>query len=139
MGYALSIGANLAFTTIECCACGTVWAWSSELERNRRESKETFYCPNGHPQSFTTSTAEKLQKQLDAAKAETERQKAETERQRQLRIDAERRTIAQRAVVKKLKNRVNCGVCPHCQRTFKQLAAHIKSKHAEDLPKPPTR
>lgn len=124
MGYELAINARLDFVTIECCSCGTVWAWSLELERNLRETKRSFFCPNGHSQSFIESTTEKLRKELAAAKAETERQ-------RQLRIDSERRTIAQRAVVTKLKKRVHAGVCPHCQRTFKQLADHMKTKHPD--------
>ena len=30
---------------------------------------------------------------------------------------------------KKMLQRVHAGVCPHCNRTFKQLAQHMKDKH----------
>ena len=30
--------------------------------------------------------------------------------------------------------RVNAGVCIHCNRTFKQLAAHMKCKHSGGQP-----
>jgi hypothetical protein len=132
-GSALQINTWLHFETIDCYKCGVTFAVSASLRKAWLRDKTEFYCPNGHTQSYTESTAERLQKQLDAQKQETERQRQEVERQRQLRIDAERRTIAQRGVVTKLKKRVNCGICPHCQRTVKQMAAHIRSKHPEVL------
>lgn len=36
-----------------------------------------------------------------------------------------------KAARRRLEHRVNCGVCPHCRRTVKQMAAHIKSKHPD--------
>lgn len=42
-----------------------------------------------------------------------------------------RRLSAQRGVTTRIKNRVKHGVCPCCQRTFRQLAAHMKSKHPD--------
>lgn len=125
-GYNFTIQTAVHFVAIDCYKCGVSFAVDKQLQANWRANKTQFFCPNGHPQSYTESEADRLRKQLETAQQETERQ-------RQLRIDAERRTIAQRGVVTKLKKRVNCGVCPHCQRTFSQMARHIASKHPEVL------
>lgn len=126
MGYALSIGVELEFVTEECCVCHVIFAVTTAHNDRLRAKGELFYCPNGHSQRYTETTVQKLQKQLDA-------QKAQTELQRQLRVEAEKRTIAQRGLVTKLQKRIHAGVCPHCQRTFSQLAKHMQSKHPECL------
>lgn len=126
MGYALRIQTALQFTTIECGECGIIFAVQESFRSKLQETGQGWYCPNGHCRVYTETTVQKLQKELDS-------QREETERQRRLRIDAERRTIAQRAVVTKLKRRVNHGVCPHCSRTVAQMARHIRAKHPEAL------
>ena len=126
MGYALSISTQLSFVTEECFKCNVLFAITRDFqERCLKDHSRLFYCPNGHPQAYIGKT--ELQKAQEALAAQT----AETERQRRLRVDAEKRTIAQRGVVTRLQKRLHAGVCPHCQRTFKQLAAHMQSKHAE--------
>ncbi len=132
-GYAFTIQQAVRYTTVECYQCGVVFAIDESLQKNWVRNKTRFFCPNGHGQSYIKSEADLLREQLQAAKAETERQRQEAERQRNLRVSAERRTIAQRGVVTKLKKRVNCGVCPHCQRTVSQMARHIATKHPEVL------
>lgn len=49
----------------ECCNCGCDWWISQEMNSNLRKTKRSFYCPNGHAQSYTKSTAEFLQGELD--------------------------------------------------------------------------
>lgn len=53
------------FTKIECCNCGVLFAVSTTLDKNWHKTKATFYCPNGHPQSYTKSTEEYLKEQLE--------------------------------------------------------------------------
>ncbi len=62
----------------------------------------------------------------DAAKRWAE-QRLETERAERARLTRERN--AARGVVTRIKNRVQHGVCPHCNRTFAALARHMASKH----------
>ena len=84
-------------------------------------------------QCYTESEVDKLRKQLTDEKLKRERAERDTEWARV----AERQAEAARAKVeKKLRlqtRRIEAGVCPHCQRTFKQLAAHMKCKHAAIL------
>jgi len=54
------------FTIIECCACSSLFAITIKFNKNLLENKQTFYCPNGHSQLYTKSTAEKLQELLAA-------------------------------------------------------------------------
>lgn len=60
------------FEKEECCKCGILFAVSSNLIANWKKTKQSFYCPNGHPQSYTESTAEILKRKND----ELERQLA---------------------------------------------------------------
>lgn len=43
----------LEFEIIECCNCHVQFCVTKEHKRDLYSSKETFYCPNGHPQSYT--------------------------------------------------------------------------------------
>lgn len=123
---AVHLSSTLTLVTEECCNCGVVFAVSNDLQDSWRKTKRTFHCPNGHAQSYTESTAERLQRELDAAKRDVEWQK-----NRAATLDAQ--LVKERKAKARLEKRVSCGVCPHCQRTFKQLAAHMKTKHPEAL------
>ena len=52
------------FTKIECCNCGVIWGVSPQLQQNWRRTKNIFFCPNGHSQSYTESTADILRKRI---------------------------------------------------------------------------
>jgi len=116
---------------IRCASCGVAFGFSEGLRARRGEDGKTFYCPNGHTQVYRDSELEVARREL---KAEQERrQRAETQR-----MEAERqRAIAERKAskaTKALKNtmtRVEAGVCPHCHRSFQQLARHMESKHKD--------
>lgn len=43
----------LAFEVIECCNCHVQFCVTQEHQSKLLETKKTFYCPNGHPQSYT--------------------------------------------------------------------------------------
>ena len=52
------------FEKIECYKCGVIFAVSKTFESSWRRDKSTFYCPNGHGQSYTKSTAELLEERI---------------------------------------------------------------------------
>lgn len=122
MGYAAQVTVMLSDTS--CCTCGIQFAVPDRWLAGKRASGAGFYCPNGHDLVFGQTTEKKL-------RAELERKERALEMERNRREAAERQASAARGQVTKLKNRVNAGVCPHCNRTFQQLARHMKSKHAE--------
>lgn len=102
-----------------CGTCGVPHAIPEALYEECKREGGFWTCPNGHSRGYgegTTAAELKRAKQalaqkddeiratkdaLDYAKSEIERQK--------------RRTAA--------------GVCPCCNRTFVQLARHMKTKH----------
>lgn len=54
----------------ECCSCGALFWITADLHRNIKETKRTFYCPNGHPQSYRKSRSEELEEQLRSERME---------------------------------------------------------------------
>ena len=48
--------------------CGAVAWFPAAFLRQKRENKERFYCPNGHPRAYHTSTTDQLRGELDATK-----------------------------------------------------------------------
>lgn len=121
---AFNISAATRFLTEECCNCGVLFAVSEDLIAQWRKTKRSFYCPNGHSQSYTESEADRLKRELERVKRDADWQKQRAE-------SIEKRLIAQKGQLTKLKKRVGNGVCPCCKRTFKQLAQHMAHKHPE--------
>ena len=66
--------------SVECFKCGVLFSVSYYLNSNWKRDKATFYCPNGHSQSYTKSTAEILQEELDHANEENLELKVENSR-----------------------------------------------------------
>jgi hypothetical protein len=129
-------GELLAFTqhleTITCWAhegCGVVFAVPRTLLSSLREHKGTLHCPKGHRLGFGDSEADKLRVRLEQEERRTERQRKEKEWAQQDAAKAKRSASAYKGKLTATKNRVGHGVCPCCNRTFQQLARHMKCKH----------
>jgi hypothetical protein len=128
--------------TETCCECGVLFAVAKELRDELLRSKRWFYCPNGHEQHYTGKTeAQKLKEQLEAERRE--RQRAEQRvamwqddaREARERAEHERRRAnGYKGHATRMTKRAKAGVCPCCNRTFKQLAAHMASKHPTFTP-----
>ncbi len=113
------------------CWCGIHYAIPSEFykllqDQHRDGLKQTqVYCPLGHTWVFAgKGEAEALREQL---KREQQRSKAA----RDLLRHEERSHAATRGHLTRTKKRVAHGVCPCCNRTFKQLSRHMANKHPE--------
>ena len=66
---------SIQFSTEVCCyeKCGMTFAVQTEWQKRRRANKKTFYCPNGHGQSYRGETTErKLRKQIKFIENENE-------------------------------------------------------------------
>lgn len=115
--------------TFTCCkaGCGIVFAVPAWFESSRREDHQLWYCPNGHGQQFTSeSDAEKFRRERDIAKQQNARLEEEA---RQERARAEKAEQA----VRNLKKRTSAGTCPCCQRSFSNMAVHIRKQHPQFL------
>lgn len=113
---------------MECGTCG-VFHTIPETKYDSCLREGGFWtCPNGHSRGWKEGEEKTEINQLrrerdrlkqDAARLEDERREA-----------VERMENAQRAV-KKMKKRAAAGTCPCCQRTFSNMATHMKRQHPE--------
>jgi len=123
---------------ITCCKCGIVFGVPERWQQARLEDKETFWCPNGHPQAYVKSKADKLAEELSRERQRKAQLEDQVRAERELREAAERRISAVKGQITRLKKRTAHGVCPCCNRTFQDLSRHMATKHpqflAEELP-----
>lgn len=56
--YALT--SELEIVIEECIECGAKFGITKTMHTFKKNNKKTFYCPNGHAQSYTKSEAERL-------------------------------------------------------------------------------
>lgn len=125
---------TLAFTgtleTTVCCTCGMTYGVPEGFRERRKRDHETFYCPAGHPNYFPQKSDLQLaREERDRARAEAEQQKAEAERQARRAVSAEQSRRVTKGHLTRIRRRVAAGCCPWCNRTFQNLADHVKSKH----------
>lgn len=124
----------------ECCNCGMIFAMTKDFKNEKLKyrhssNRKSFYCPNGHPQFYTGETEEqKLKRELEKA----ERDKGWYERrykEESKRADHEQhRANGYKGHATRITKRAKAGVCPCCNRTFKQLAAHMATQHPQFTP-----
>ncbi len=116
--------------TVVTCWCGIRHAIPSELRREQQRAhengrRENVYCPLGHQHAPAgESKAQRLERQLDAARNEAARRAAE-------RDQAEASAKAHKGHATRLRKRAKAGTCPCCKRTFKQLSRHMATQHPD--------
>lgn len=140
-GYTYAAQTDLVVVVCPNSECSITHAIPERLRADAERagnSKISWYCPNGHSATYIGMSEE------DKLRARLQR-----ESDRAARLAAERDQLkaserAQRAAATRARNqrdkerkRVGNGVCPCCNRTFKQLAAHMKAKHPEHACPPP--
>lgn len=113
----------------ECYSCGTPFMIPKRMKAALLNSKQPFYCPNGHGQHYVGKTeAEKLKEKLDALQKEKEQQHEDLQNKW---LDA----LGEKQKLEKQLKRVHKGVCPCCNRSFVNLQRHMKTKHPEVVKK----
>ena len=114
------------YKILHCADCNVGFGITASFAAARRSDRKTFYCPAGHSQWFPGKTDEKRIEELKAQLATKDDLLRSTQRDHhklwRLQRAAEGRTKA-------LKRRIAAGVCPCCQRSFENLARHMKTKH----------
>ena len=114
------------FALETCCNCGVAFAVPADFQVKRRSDRRSFYCPNGHSQSYTHSVDQKARKD---AEERAELLSRELSREQGLRRIAEQEATRQLRAKRRLEKRIASGVCPCCNRTFQDLARHMDTKH----------
>src|SRR5215467_4797495 len=107
------------------CWCGIALAIPDNLSRYAHNHDDTsIYCPLGHKfvfQDTYETKYERVKSQLAAARAAQDQAEADAKAARM-------RESKERKAKERLQKRASAGVCPHCNRTFQQLARHMKTK-----------
>lgn len=118
---------------VRTCWCGVRHAIPSNLDATIRKSKSNgAYCPLGHQYFHAGETTEQqLQRERAAADQRLAAMRDRVDRANRERDTAENRRRAEKAAKTRLKNRVDAGVCPCCNRTFQNLARHMKGQHPD--------
>lgn len=112
------------------CWCGIHFAIPKVIYNSYCDRKQNaVYCPLGHGCIPGENEIKKLKAQIASFK----------EREEHLRdcVKSEQnsnRTL--RGHITRTKKRIQHGVCPCCNRTFQNLARHMKSKHVNYIPDP---
>jgi DNA repair exonuclease SbcCD ATPase subunit len=125
-GRTLTIAQAIEFRTETCCNCGVLFAMTEDFYKARQREKEagSFYCPNGHAQHYVGKSDEQKAKEAAAARREAE-----------LAMQAERdQRLAAERELRRHRQRAKGGACPVCNRTFVQVARHIKTQHPDFTP-----
>lgn len=120
------------FVPITCCheSCHVTFGMARGFyDRAKGDSKQYWYCPNGHSQHFSQSEADKMRLERDRA-VQNAAYLQDRLTAKDKRLDEEkRRAAAARGQVTKIKNRVGRGVCPCCNRSFGNLHRHMATQH----------
>lgn len=122
---------SLTLVEETCCRCYTHFAMDSVLNNNLRTNGGSFYCPNGHSQYYTDTEVKRLKKQLEDANKKRAWAEDEEARVRSEFELVKKEKAAIKGQLTKTRNRIANGLCPCCNRTFKQLSAHMANKHPE--------
>ena len=117
----------------QCQTCGVWHCIPLAMYEGLQETGGFFHCPNGHQWGWREG-----RNQRDALRLERDRLKQDAARrddyERELRGQrdaAQRSAAAYKGAATRLKNRAKAGVCPCCNRTFKNLAQHMKTQHSD--------
>lgn len=112
-----------------CNQCGIPFAVPRSFYDHRLEHGGNWKCPNGHSLYFTENDEQKHKRELERERLSTQRASERAARAEQRLATEEKRSAAFKGHLTRQKKRSTAGVCPCCNRTFKQLASHMKNKH----------
>jgi DNA repair exonuclease SbcCD ATPase subunit len=119
--------------TVTSCWCGIRLAIPDNLYKHLRESeRNACYCPLGHTFVFSNT----LEEQLNETRRRLEEARRREGATRSLLDQEERSHAATRGHLTRKRvqlQRVEAGVCPHCNRSFQNLARHMKTKHEPEV------
>lgn len=116
--------------TDTCASCGIQFGMPDNYTAARRKDGKRFYCPNGHRLTYGDGENEEIRRERDRLKQQVARAEDYADHHK-------RSAAAYQGQVTKLKKRAKAGVCSCCNRTFQNLADHMKTKHADMNPEAP--
>lgn len=119
--------AGVAAADIHCNVCDINFAVPQSMRDRwyRERGMMIICCPNGHSLvPAGKSDADRLREELERATARAANWRSAAEAR-------EREIIARKGHATRLRKRIAAGVCPCCQRTFRDLARHMAGQHPD--------
>ena len=114
------------------CKC-EMWLPTALHQAASHSQHISFYCAYGHPQIFAKGETEldKMRRERDRLYQQVAQRDDEIKVQGKLieNLKEQRKTLEGQAV--KARTRAKAGVCPCCNRTFRQMALHMRNKHPD--------
>ncbi len=128
----MSTFVTITLRAVTCYKCSITFGIESDHLTRLKRTHETFWCPNGHAQTFTgKSDLEREREARESAERNSRFWLEQHTQEQAMRIRTERRLIAQKGATTRLKHRAAAGTCPCCHRTFQALSRHMQHKHPE--------
>lgn len=124
-------------TLRQCPQCAVQFCMPKIIYEDCYDNGGFFSCPNGHSRGWSEGHKERenIRRERDLLKQQVA-QKNDEIKAKQRELEEERhQSSAIRAEVTKLKSRAKHGVCPCCNRQFKDLESHMNNKHPDFDPK----
>ena len=118
-----------SMVNISCPDCGVIFGLEPGYQAERRKSHQSFYCPNGHKLHYPGMTEQ--EKEIERLKTSVEWHRTRAETKAQEAETAKRSAAASRGVVTRIKKRITKGVCPCCNRYFRDLHQHMQGQHPD--------
>jgi len=119
------------YHVVSCYSCGNHFGVTSELhERAVEDKKGVLYCPACGQQTRWIGRTED-QKKIAQLERKLKWEAEELAKQIIEKKLAQNSLRATKGVITKIKKRIHNGVCPCCNRSFKNLERHMKSKHPD--------
>lgn len=127
---------EIELSTINCGQCGGTYAINERFRKQCQEHSRSWHCPYCDCSwGYRGPTAAERER---AKRLELERrlrcEEANHERTREELDHTEHRRRAEKAAKTRIKRRVGAGLCPCCNRSFRNLAEHMKTKHPSEVP-----
>jgi hypothetical protein len=105
-----------------CCVCGVRIYFDDDFYSTLRDKHQTFYCLNGHGQSFTAKNEGEQWIEMNKIIKEESNKRIQELKTQQIRLNSEISKLRSKAIH-----------CEYCQGFFKStysLNRHKKKKHA---------
>ena len=125
------ISVDVTLTEINCGCCGGTYAINERYRQQKQEEGGSWNCPYCNVRWGFANNSEnaRLKRELEQERKRKEWAQQEARNANERAATSERRRAAQKASTTRLRNRARAGLCPCCNRHFKQLEAHMKTKH----------
>ena len=126
----VSLSFDVDLESHTCGRCGGVYALTTKYVRMKRQDGGYWNCPYCKCLwGYGESEVDRLKKEIEHKDNYIKREQIRTNTARTEAQHFKNVARAEKGAKTKLKKRVAAGVCPCCNRAFKQLAAHMKNMH----------